>query len=106
MPEDRDPRVRPLLFDHPGQQCEVVVLYQDDGSDAIFYFFEQGVGELSVDCLIMIPVVGPKNGAGMSDMAEWPESLVGKSVVIPLLLFLGEPDAAQGILRIFRRHTE
>src|SRR5258708_20429752 len=106
MPEDCDARVGPLLLDHPGQQCEVVVLHQDDRPNSVFDLLEQGIGELSVDCLVIIPVAGPKNRAGVGDMAEWPQSLIGKSVAIPLFLFLGEPHAAQSVLRAFWRHAE
>ena len=39
----------------------------------------------------------------MGDVAERPESLVGKTVVITLFLFLREPDAPQRVLRMLRR---
>ena len=54
----------------------------------------------------MAPVVGSENGPRMSDVAERPEALIGKAVVIPLLLFFGEPDTPKGVARIFRRHSQ
>ena len=43
---------------------------------------------------------------GVGDVAERPQRAVGEAVVVASLLFLGQPDAAQRVGRLVRRHGE
>src|SRR5712692_377346 len=106
MPEDSDASVGPLLFDHSGNQREVIVLHQHHRPGCAFHFLQQGIGKFPVYRLIVAPVVGTKNRPRVSDVAKRPEAFVGKAVVISLLFFLSEPDSPKGIARIFRRYSQ
>src|SRR5438132_2086029 len=78
MPEDGDASVGSLLFDHSGNQREVIVLYQHDRPRCAFHFLQQSIGEFPVYGLVVAPVVGTKNGPRVSDVAERPEAFVSK----------------------------
>ena len=54
----------------------------------------------------MLPVAGAEQWAGMSNVAERPEPLVGKPVVIPLLFFFRQPHSPQDISRIIGRDQQ
>ena len=106
VPEDRHPRFRPLLFDHARQQCEVVILHQHHRVFRVRHFLQQGIGELPIHFLVMLPVVRAKQRPSVRDMAERPQAFVGEPVVISLLFFFGKPDAAQSVMRIVRRNRQ
>src|SRR5580692_4661609 len=93
MPEDRDARVRPLLFDQPRQQREVIILDQNHWTRRVFDFLQHRVRELAIDLLIKLPVGRTEDGAGMGDMAEWPKTFVGKTVIVTFLFPLAQPNA-------------
>ena len=98
MPENRYSGIRPLLFDHSRQQREVVILHQNHRLFGVLHFFEQGIGELTVDGLILFPIVGSKDRTRVRDMTERPDSFIGEAVVISFLFFLGEPNSPQRVL--------
>ena len=72
----------------------------EDPPESGHFFLEHGRRELLVDRPILRPVLGPEERAVVHDVAERPEPLVGKSIVITLLFFLGEPDPLEHVLRI------
>src|SRR5580693_4792553 len=94
VPEDRHTRIRPLLFDQPRQQSEVIILDQNHRAGYVSDFFQHGVGELAVNLLVVLPVGGTEDGAGVRNMTEWPETLVGKTVVVAFLFLLVQPHAS------------
>src|SRR5262249_52416820 len=84
------------VFEHAGQQREVVVLHEDHRW-FIPDLVQDGLGELLVDAAILLPVVGVEARPRAGDVAKGPERLVGHAVVVPLLLLLAQPDAPQGV---------
>src|ERR1035438_2531959 len=106
MPEDRNPRVRTRLLDHPGQEREMIILGQEYGTLQPFHFFQHRVGEASIRSLIMFPVGDTKQRAGVRDVAEGPKTFIGKSVVVTFLFFFANPDSAQGVAGIVRRNAQ
>src|SRR4029453_6515452 len=65
-----------------------------------------GIGELAVDAAVLLEVARPECRTDVRDMTERPQTFVGKSRVIAVFLFLGEPDAADPIKRMLRRYRE
>src|ERR1700676_1678443 len=106
VPENRYPSVWPFLLDHSGEQRELVILHQNQRLLAVFHLFQQSISEFAIDRLILLPVSSAKNGAGMRDMAERPKSFIREAVIVAFFLFLREPDAAQSVSRIVRRHGQ
>ena len=106
MPEDGHARVGPALLDHSRQQGKVIILHQHDRAADVLHLFQQGVRELAVHFLIMLPVAGAEQRARVGDVAKRPEPLVGEPVVIAFLFFLGQPDSPQGVARIVRRNQQ
>ena len=100
MPEDCDPRVGPLRFYEPGQQREMIILNQNERLLRIFDFLQHGLREFLIYTLVMFPVPGPKHGPCMSDMTERPNSLVREPQIVSFFLFLGEPQAAERVVRM------
>ncbi len=105
VPEQRDRRLGYFLADQLRQQSEMEVLDQDHGTVGV-RFRRHHLGELGVHLLIGAPIAGAERRPHVGQMAQRPEALIGKSVVITLLLFLRQPDAAQGIGRIVGRHPD
>src|SRR5271169_1983723 len=97
VPENSYPRVRSLFFDQPRQQSEVIILDQNHGAWRVFDFLQHRISELAVDLLIMLPIGRAKDGAGMGNVAEWPKTLVGKTVIVAFLLLLAQPHPSQGV---------
>ena len=91
------------VLEHPGQQAEVVVL-NEHKSRLIPGFIENGIGKDAVDLAVTPPVAVTKAGTMESKMAERPETLVCETIVVALLLLLGEPDAPQFVAGVVRRH--
>ena len=106
VPEDGYAGIRSLLFDQPRQQCEVVVLDQNHGLGGIFNLLKHSIGEFLVDLPIVLPILCPKNRACVGNVAERPEALVGKTVVVTFLLFFVEPYTAQGVAGIVGRNAQ
>ena len=50
--------------------------------------------------LVLFPIRGPEGGARVGNMAERPESLIGKAVVVPFLFLLRQPNTAERILGV------
>ena len=69
VPEDGDTRVRPRFFDHSWEQREVIVLHEKDGRFGAFHFREDGIGKPAVNLLVLKPVLRPKYGTRMRDVA-------------------------------------
>src|SRR6266567_8517328 len=106
MPEDSYASVGPALLNHSRQQRKMIILHQHHRLTDILHFLEQSVRKLPVHFLIMLPIAGPEKGTRVRDMTEGPEPLISKSVVIALLLFLGEPDSPQRVMRIIRGNQQ
>ena len=106
VPENCHARVRPLFFDQPRQQRKVIVLNQNHGVGSVLDFLQHRRRELLVYILIVPPVGGAKNRTSMRDVAERPQSLVGKTVVVTLFLLFAEPHPAQAVARIVRRNAQ
>jgi hypothetical protein len=107
MPEMRERDVRPLRAEQARHQGEVVVVDPDGGRPG--QFLEHGLAEPLVHGAIVFPVPGAKGRADVGDVAERPQRLIGIPVVIPvipLLFFLGQPDAAERVARIVGRHHD
>src|SRR5580700_10121681 len=84
----------------------MVVLNQYHRFGCLFDLLEYRSGELAIDLLIVLPVLGPEDGTRMSDVAERPKTFVSKPVVVTLFLFFAQPYPAQRIARIVRWHTQ
>jgi hypothetical protein len=93
VPEAEDGGAREALADELGGEREMVVLDEDDGVVAIDLLAD-GIGEPLVHALVVRKVLVAKAGAGVRDVAERPEPLVGEAIVVAPLLLGGEPDAA------------
>ncbi len=106
VPEDRHPGIGPRSLDQPRQQREVIVLDQDQRFFHVGDFLQHGLGEFFVHALIIFPVGGAEIRPGVRDVAERPDALVGKSEVVALFFFLGQPHPAQRIERLIRRHAQ
>ena len=106
VPENGDACVRTDLFNHFGNQCEVVILRQKNWRVHVRHLLQNGVGEALVDALVLQPVFRTENGARVGDVAERPKAFVRKSIVVAFVFFIREPDAAQGIAGAIRGHTE
>ena len=67
---------------------------------------EHGVGELAVDLLVVLPILGTKDRACMGDVAKGPQALVGEAKVVAVFFLTVEPYAAKRVLRFGRRHAQ
>ena len=85
------------------QQREVEVLHQHHGFVAAG-LLRDGVGEARIDRAVVLPVALAEGRAHVGQMAQRPQALVGEAVVVAFFLFVGEPDAAQGVARVIRWH--
>ncbi len=105
VPEGQDGRVGQLLAHHRGQQREVVVLHQHDGILAA-RLGHDGVGEALVDGLVGLPVRLAEHRAHVRHVAQRPQALVGKAEVVALLFLGRQPQAAQLVVVLARRHGD
>ncbi len=106
MPEDGDPSVRACFLDHLRKQREVVVLNEQQRVLTAFHLFQHGVCELAVCVLIALPIRGTKRRTRMRDVAQGPEPLVRKSVVIAFLFLRAQPHAPQRVFRLVGRYDQ
>src|SRR6266480_837002 len=105
VPEGDDRCPRQTLTYHAGQKREMIILDQNHrvlGSR----FFAYHVGKSPIDTHILFPVRGAKYRTDVRDVAQWPQPLVGKTRVVALFLLRREPDPAQCVGRLFRRHAK
>src|SRR6185436_12779658 len=105
VPEGDDRRARQALADHARQQREVVILHEDDrvlGARLV----DHHVGEALVDVLVVLPVRRAKGRSGVGDVAERPETFVGKAEVVALLLLFRQPYPADAVRGTLGRHHD
>ena len=100
VPENRDPRVGPPPLEESGQQGQVVILDQDARLPEPLQFAQRGLCERPVGLFVVGPVLRPEQGPGVGDVAEGPEPLVRKPVVVALLLVLREGHPLERVERI------
>jgi hypothetical protein len=105
VPELRHHQVRPGALQQPRQEGEVVVLHEYERR-AASRFLEDGRGEEVVHLLVRCPVGGVERRAVVDLVAERPQAAVGEPVVVAVLLLRREPDAAEGVGRVVRRHAD
>ena len=103
VPEGQDGGLGQLFSHHGRQQREVVVLHEHHG------VIGQGlchhrIGKALVDRLVGLPVRLAEDRPHVGHVAQRPQPFVGKAVVVALLLFGGEPDAAQPVIGVAGRH--
>ena len=67
---------------------------------------EHGIGKAPVHLLIMQPVLRPKGGTRVRDMAKRPHSFVGEPFVVAFVLLVGQPDASQCVTWQIRWYTQ
>ena len=79
----------------------MIILDQDEGLLRLFYLVQYGLGEFPIHALILLPVFSTKHGTRMGEMAKWPDPLVREPQVVSLPLFLGKPEAAECVVRMF-----
>src|SRR5579883_2998522 len=100
VPEDCNARVGALLLNEARQQREMVILDENHGFNEAVNLLQYGIGELLIGTLILIPVAHAECRTSVGDVAERPESFVGKSVVVAFLFLLRKPDATQRVTRL------
>ncbi len=105
VPEADDPGTRQPGANQHRRNREVIVLDQDDGRFARG-LLAYGVGKPTVDQAIGTEVACAKHRTHGGLMTQRPQTLVGEAVVVALLLVGIQPDAAQTIRRIVRRHEQ
>ena len=59
--------------------------------DAI-HFVQHGLREFLVHFLVMYPISRSKDRPRMSNVSKRPKALIGKTEIVSLLLFFGEPN--------------
>src|SRR5262249_39432775 len=64
------------------------------------------ISELAIHCLILLPVTCPEYGTRMRYVTQRPQPFIRESVVITFFFLLREPNAAQCVMRIRRRHAD
>src|SRR6267143_2994591 len=106
VPEERDPHVGALGLDERREQREVIVLDQHQGRLRAFDLLEDGRGELRVHAEVVLPVLGAEERPRVDDVAEGPEPLVGKAIVVPVLLLLAEPHPPERVAGVVGRQGE
>src|SRR5260370_35067846 len=99
MPENGNPCMRHSVFQQAWQQGEVIVLDQDHRMILVRHLLHQRVGKFLIHGVAVLPVRSAKRRAGMGDMAEGPETLVGETVVISVFRLRAKPDATQRLAR-------
>ena len=106
MPENRDAGVWANFLNHARNQCQVIVLRQENRRIHVRHFLQNSIGKPLVNPLVLQPVLGSKNRPGVRDVAERPKALVRKTIVVAFFFFVGEPDAAQCVTGAIGRNAE
>src|SRR5687768_2911438 len=75
----------------------MIILYQRDRFRAVHLLIES-LGEFEIHPLVLLPVLFFEIGSGMRDMTERPQSLVGETIIIALLLLFAEPNSLERVL--------
>ncbi len=83
----------------------MIVLNENEGTLAP-RFPHYGVGEALIDLPVHLPVTLAKVRPDESNMAQRPESFIGKSVVVAFLFFFGYPHPAQGVAWLVGRNLQ
>jgi hypothetical protein len=91
--------------EHPRGEREVIVLHQYEGRGARG-FLADGCDEACIRELIHPEVGGSENRLNVHGMAQRPESLIRKAVVVPAVLVVWQPHIAETVLRIGGRHVQ
>ena len=104
VPEHNHRRRRQPLANHGRRQREMIVLHQDDRVVGID-FVAHRVGELLVHGAVVAPVVGAERRPRVRHVAQRPQPLVRKPVVVALLLIFVQPHAADVIRLLPGRHA-
>ena len=97
MPENRDAGVWANFLNHARNQCQVIVLRQENRRIHVRHFLQNSIGKPLVNPLVLQPVLGAKNRPGVRDVAERPKALVRKTIVVAQFLFSCEPQAFQKV---------
>ncbi len=105
VPEQHNRRLRYLPANELRQEREMEVLDQNHRTVGVG-FRRHHVGKLLIHLRVGVPVAGAKRGPDVGKVAQSPQALVAKSVVITLLLLRSQPHPAQGIRRIIGRHLD
>ena len=105
MPERDDGGFRQPFANHLRQQREMIVLNQNHGIRPLG-LLNDGLGKPLVDGAILVPVGFPEDRPDKGDMAERPQPLIGKAVVVAVLFFLRQPDTPERIERVIRAARE
>jgi hypothetical protein len=104
VPEGDDGGAGQAFANQARGQGEVVVLHQHHGIVG-FGFLAHGLGEFAIDRFVGGPVVAAEERPHVGQVAQRPQTFVGKAVVVAALFLGGEPHAAQGIGFLVGRHA-
>ncbi len=74
-----------------------MVILNENKAGVAVHFFQNRIGKFFVHPPVGLPIRLAKDRLGVGDVAERPERLVGKTVVVPLFLLWGKPDPPQGV---------
>lgn len=105
MPERDDETRWKTLPQHPRDQCEVIILHEYERRTT-GGFVSNSCSESSIRPSIHAEVAAPEYWLDVNGMAERPEPLVGKAVVVPAVLIVGEPHVTETKLRVGGRHHQ
>ena len=89
VPENRHTRVGTPFLDHARQEGKVIILHEHGGARFTFHLVEESVGEFPVHGLVVLPIPGAERRAGMGNVAQRPEALIGETEIKTFLLFGG-----------------
>ena len=84
----------------------MVVLKQHNRVGDVLNLLKHRLRKLPVYGLVVLPVGGAEDRPRVRNMAEWPKTLIGKSVVVTFFLIFGEPHAMKSVVWIIRRNSE
>jgi hypothetical protein len=105
VPEQADAQIGTPFLDEARHQRQLVVLHQHHRLAAAD-LVQHRLGEAPVDLAIVFPVGGAEQRAFVRQVAQRPQALVRKAVVVTLLLFARQPHALERVARILGRDRE
>src|SRR3989344_7555728 len=106
VPEDADRRFRTSLFYHAWQECEVIVLYENDGPLDMPDFLEQDLRELTVHFTVLEPVFFSELRPDMGHETERIQPLDDESLVVSADFIIIEPYSLECIFRLVGRNSQ